>query len=142
MLLHPSHALSSGNDFRGFTHLLLPGCGHPALLPPHLLPSFSTAILPQSSLFPNPGPGASQFQWHWIMVGGPSLPQPPEVRGFWGSPTPAKSTSPSLAVAAAPHFISTRDVYKWQDNIFRFQFVFPGQPLSEALRKFREDEVI
>lgn len=36
MLPHPSHTLSSGNDFRGFSLLLLPGCGHPALLPPHL----------------------------------------------------------------------------------------------------------
>lgn len=138
VLLHPSHSLSPGKDLRAFPHLLLPGCAHPALLPPHLppAPAFSTATLPQPSLFPNPCSSGSGSWWE-------HSPLPSHLKsGFWGSPTPAKSTSPSLAITAAPHFISTRHVYKWQDNIFRFQFGFPGQPLSEALRKFREDKVI
>lgn len=77
-------------------------------------------------------------------MGGLSAPHPPEKKWFYrGSPTPAKCISmlpspllPLLTSLVLEMFINGRD------NIFRFQFGFPGQPLSKALRKFREDEVI
>lgn len=86
----------------------------------------------------------SSERWHQAAAGALCAPHPPEVKWVHrGSPTPAKCILllpspplPLLTSLALEMFINGRD------NIFRFQFGFPGQPLSEALRKFREDEVI
>lgn len=100
---------------------------------------------PSSDVPPGPSQGCSERR-HRAAAGALCAPHPPEAKWKWvrrGSPTPAKCIPPLpspplplLTSLALEMFINGRD------NIFRFQFGFPGQPLSEALRKFREDEVI